>query len=66
MKFWLAAIFATGLLPFVESLLLAQPQRPRRGEQSPAAFGWLSSLEQGIARARMNGQPLMVVLRCGP
>lgn len=28
--------------------------------------GWIFSLEEGLARARKNAKPLMVVLRCNP
>lgn len=66
MKDWFATILAMGLLLCFESSLLAQPQRPRRGDPSAAQYGWLSSLDQGITRAKTNGQPIMVVLRCGP
>ncbi len=53
---------ALGLLPLVDAPLWAQFRR-----QDPAVQnGWLFSLEEGKARARASGKPLMVVIRCVP
>ena len=35
-------------------------------EQEAARQGWLFSLDEGFARARATGRPLLVVLRCAP
>jgi hypothetical protein len=58
-----AAFLALGLLALADSSVTAQGRR--RGPQA-GRNGWLSSLEQGKARARESGKPLMVVLRCQP
>lgn len=38
----------------------------RRGEGEAVKHGWIFSLEQGKARAKESGKPLMVVIRCVP
>jgi hypothetical protein len=59
-------LFALGLMALAENPVLAQRGRDRRGDQPAARHGWLGDLEQGKARARQSGKPLMVVLRCVP
>jgi hypothetical protein len=59
-------LFALGLVALADAPALAQRGRDRRGDQQAARHGWLADLEQGKARARQSGQPLMVVLRCAP
>ena len=59
-----AAVLALGLLALSDAPLRAQPRGP--GDPQAARYGWLPSLEQGKARARETGKPLMVVLRCVP
>ena len=59
-------LFALGLTALVDTPLLAQRGRDRRGDPQAARYGWLSDLEQGKVRARQSGKPLMVVLRCVP
>lgn len=56
-----AACLSMGLVLLAASCALGQP-----GEPDPARHGWLSSLEEGKARAARSGKPLMVVLRCVP
>lgn len=58
-------------MPLAASLVLVAPliaeaQGGRRGEPSPAKYGWFGSLETGKSEARRTGKPLMVVLRCVP
>jgi hypothetical protein len=55
---------ALGCLALGATLVLAQPGR--RGEPQAGRYGWLSSLEQGEAKALQTGKPLMVVVRCVP
>ncbi len=59
------AVVAMGLAGWLAGPAGAQP---RGGRFGPNAFGhgWLASLEQGKARARQTGKPLMVVIRCVP
>lgn len=57
---------ALGLVVCADTSLLAQPRGPRRGEGPAINYGWLSSLEEGKAKARQSGKPLMVVIRCVP
>jgi hypothetical protein len=59
-------IFSLALGCVAVSALSMMAQPGRRGEPQAGRFGWLSSLEQGEARARQNGKPLMVVVRCVP
>jgi hypothetical protein len=66
MKSGSAALLALGLVVLTATSLPAQRGRPRFGDPQPARYGWLSSLEEGKARARQSGKPLMVVLRCVP
>lgn len=66
MKGGLSVSLALGFLTLVHAPLAAQPRGPGRGDPQAARFGWLSSLEDGKARARQSGKPLMVVLRCVP
>ena len=56
---------ALGLTALAGTPLLAQRGRNRLGDYE-ASYGWLSDLEQGKAKARQGGKPLMVVLRCVP
>jgi hypothetical protein len=65
MKSGLVVALALGYVALGEGAALAQPGGPRGGEQG-GRYGWLSSLEEGKARARQTGKPLMVVLRCVP
>lgn len=47
----------------------AQPprrERERGNEQEATRHGWLWSLEEGKAKAKKTGKPLMVVVRCVP
>lgn len=43
----------------------AQFRGPRGGDPA-ARYGWLPGLEDGKARARVTGKPLMVMVRCVP
>ena len=61
-----AVLVALGLVALADAPLLAQPRGPRGGDPEAARYGWLSNLEEGKARARATGKPLMVVLRCVP
>jgi hypothetical protein len=56
-------LLAVGVLALDGPSVLAQP---RRGDPQAARYGWLPSLEEGQARARVSGKPLMVVIRCVP
>jgi hypothetical protein len=56
------AMAAIGLAACAAPHAAAQP----KGGPNGAAYGWLSSLEQGKAQARKSGKPLMVVIRCVP
>jgi hypothetical protein len=64
MKSRIAVSLALGLVALTETTVQAQPGR--RGDMQGARFGWLPSLEEGKARARNNGKPLLVVVRCVP
>jgi hypothetical protein len=61
-----AVPLALGFLTLSAASLPAQPRGPRRGDWEAAQNGWLFNLEEGQARARKDGKPLMVVLRCVP
>jgi hypothetical protein len=54
------------LASFVCSPALAQPGRPRRGDDQAAKYEWGFDLQEGKFRAREAGKPLMVVVRCVP
>ena len=66
MKCRLVVFLAVASIILADASLWAQRRGPRRGEQSAARFGWISSLEAGKAQARKSGKPLLVVLRCVP
>jgi hypothetical protein len=61
-----AVSLALCMLVFTDAPSAAQPRGPRRGDGRADQYGWLSSLEEGKARARQSGRPLMVVVRCVP
>jgi hypothetical protein len=66
MKPGLVLSLALGFLALVEMPLMGQPRSQRRANGEADEYGWLSSLEEGKARARQSGRPLMVVVRCVP
>jgi hypothetical protein len=57
---------AFGLVALAAAPAWAQPRRDGGGGRGGAGSGWLSGLEAGAARARKEGKPLFVVLRCEP
>ena len=63
MKGGCVVLLACGVLALDGAPLLAQP---RRGDPQAARYGWLASLADGQAQARLSGKPLLVVLRCLP
>jgi hypothetical protein len=59
------AVAAMGFAGWLTGPASAQPKGGRFGPNA-AAYGWLSSLEEGKSQARRTGKPLMVVIRCVP
>jgi hypothetical protein len=60
------ALLACWFLVSADNPAVAQRKGGRRGEASPAQYGWTMSLNQGKALARKSDKPLMVVIRCQP
>jgi hypothetical protein len=56
----------TAVLALGSLVLAAAPAFGQFRDPQAARFGWVASLEEGKARARQTGKPLMVVLRCQP
>ena len=62
-----SVVFLTlAYLTLTDGSLLAQFQKGGRGDAAATRGGWTFSLNEGKARARQTGKPLMVVIRCVP
>jgi hypothetical protein len=66
MNRWFTGLLALGTVALSCAPAHAQPRRASGEGGEPAEYGWLSSLEEGKARARQTGKPLLVVVRCVP
>lgn len=55
---------AVALVAFHGSVGLAQFKG--KGKVDGGKFGWLPTVESGLAEARRTGKPLWIVLRCVP
>jgi hypothetical protein len=61
------ALLAIGLVLTIQAPVQAQRRGRGRGDDVQAGqYGWLSSLDAGMTKARTSGKPLMVVIRCVP
>ncbi len=65
MRSGLVTLLSLGIVVLAAAPSQAQ-FRGQRGDPDAIENGWLDSFEEGKARARKSGKPLMVVLRCVP